>query len=167
MIMTPILDFEGKSVGQFLALFLLGFFILSEDALIERLEKHRWLLLAISIILLISFLVIYYVDLDYGIVFDIYYYFIMWMCILAILGMGKHFLNFSNRITTYLAKASFPIYFFHQTWLVAIAFYVFKFTSITAIQFVMIVVLSVSFTFLNYELFRRIPLTRFMFGIKK
>jgi len=167
LLMTPILDVEGKSLGQFLALFLLGFFILSEEDVIQRLEKHRWLLSAVSILLLISYLVMIYVDLDYGILFDIYYYFIMWICILAILGMGKHFLNFSNRISTYLTKASFPIYFFHQTWLVATAFYVFKFTSIIALQFVLIVILSVCFTFLNYELFRRIPLTRFMFGIKK
>ncbi len=166
LIMAPILDFGGKSVGQSLALFLLGFFILSEDAVLQRLENGKWWLFAASVILLIPYFIVFYTNFYSGILFDIYYRIIMWICILTILGMGKRFLNFSNPVTAYLSKASFPIYFFHQTWVVTTAFFVFRLTSNSIVQFLLILLISVLLTFLNYELFRRIPITRFMFGIK-
>ena len=166
-VMSILLDIEGKSLGEFLALFLLGYFVLSKDEVMKRLDAYRWWLFATSIALLVSYLILYYNYLDQGTLFDIFYGFMLWICILAILGLGNHFLNISNPITDYLAKASFPIYFFHQTWVITVAFYVFKLTSVTAIQVVLIILFSVCCTFLNYELFRRIPVTRFMFGIKK
>jgi hypothetical protein len=166
LIMAPILDFGGKSVGQYLALFLLGFFILSEDTVLQRLENNRWWLFTVAVLLIILHLIIFYKDLYSGILFDIFHRFIMWICILAILGIGKHFLNFSNPVTAYLSKSSFPIYFFHQTWVVITAFYVFRITSNSNVQFMLIIPISILLTFLNYEIFRRIPITRFMFGIK-
>ncbi len=40
--MTPILDFGGKSIGMDLALFLLGYYVLSEENVLEKLTKYRY-----------------------------------------------------------------------------------------------------------------------------
>jgi hypothetical protein len=50
LIMTPILDFGGKSIGESLALFLLGYYILSEESILEKLTKYRYTYLMIMLI---------------------------------------------------------------------------------------------------------------------
>lgn len=167
MILYPVLNFSGKSIGEYFALFLLGFFILSKDELQCDLEQHRFWLTALALLLLALMYASYYSswgsDLFYGIVS----FPAKWISCLALLGLGKHYLNYSNTITAYLSKASFPIYIFHQSWLVAAAYYVFQRTDHALLQVVFILIISIILTFLNYELFRRIPLLRLMFGIKK
>jgi len=165
-IMTPILEIGGKSITEYLTLFLIGFLILSKEEIINKLEKSRKILLITSIILITVLIILINQGIANGILFEIYYKFIEWFLILTVLGNGKHYLNFSNSLTNYLVQASFPIYFFHQSWLVLTAFYVFKLTSIIIIQVPLIIIISLILTILNYELFKRIPVTRFMFGIK-
>lgn len=163
-----ILDFGGKSVGQYFALFLFGFFVFSNDDFIDKLEKYRWQL-AISAVTLVALKTILYkvVNSSIYILVDILHCFAMWVCILAFLGLGKRYLNSRSKFTDYFNKASFPIYVFHQSWLVAVGYYVFKITDIVAIQFITIMIVSFILTVITYEIARRIPLTRFMFGIKK
>ena len=169
-VMTRILDIggKGKSVGEYFALFMFGFLVFSNDDVIDRLEKNRWVLAVSAIILLISSTVLYHIaGFDSGTLYDIFQRLIMWISILAILGMGKHFLNFKNKVTDYFNKASFPIYIFHQTLLVIVGYFVLKITDIIALQVVMIIAFSFILTILTYEIAKRIPITRFMFGIKK
>ncbi len=167
MIMNPILNFSGKSIGEDLALFLLGFFVLSNEELQSELEKQRYKLVAAALLLLAILYAIsyssWYTDLLYGVAT----FPVKWICILAILGLGRHHLNYNNAVTVYLSKASFPVYIFHQSWLVAAAYYAFRFTDPTFLQVAIILPSSILLTFINYELFRRIPATRVLFGIKK
>lgn len=166
MVMTPILNIAGKSVGQYFALFMLGFLVFSLDEVLDRLEKYRWILAGSAAILLTVLLVVFRMGYASGLLFDIFYMFLMWICILAILGMGKHFLNFNNKFTVYFSKAAFPIYIFHQSWLVAVGYFALKITDIVALQILMTVTVSFGLTILTYEIARKIPITRFMFGIK-
>ena len=39
--MSLLLDIGGKSIGEFLALFILGYIVLSEDIIQEKLENNR------------------------------------------------------------------------------------------------------------------------------
>lgn len=167
LLMALILNIGGKSVGEYFALFMLGFFVLSNDEVIERLEKHRWMIAVSAVVLLSAIVLLYHMKLSSGTPFDIFYVFSMWICILAILAMGKRYLNFQNRLTDYFNKASFPIYIFHQTWLVAVGYYALKLTDIVALQIIIIIPSSFILTVLTYEIAKRIPVTRFMFGIKK
>lgn len=167
-LMTGILDFGGKSVGEYFTLFLLGFFFLSRDEVIARLEKSRWPLFVAAIILNALTVVFHFNKfMDQGFSADIYQRLVGWVSILAFLGMAKRYFNFRNNATAYLAKGSFPIYVFHQTCLVATAFYVVKICPNPAVQIPLILVFTLLLTFGVYELFRRIPVTRFLFGIKK
>lgn len=167
LIGTLILNFGGKSVGEYFALFMLGFFVLSVDDVIDRLEKNRFLL-TISAVLLTTLKTVLYKVLnnDLYIYVDILQCLAMWICILAILALGKRYLNMRNIFTDYFNKASFPIYVFHQSWLVAIGFYVIDIIDNITAQFITIMVVSFILTVITYEIARRIPLTRFMFGIK-
>lgn len=167
LLMTPIIELGGKSVGEALACFLLGFFLLSIDEVQDKLVKHRILLGASWIVLMIIRNLMYLNDIDNGLIWDIEQRILTWIGILAILGLGKRNLNFKNKFTQYFAPAAFPIYFFHQSVLVIVGFYVLKLTNIIFLQYVLILIMSFTLTILCYEIFRRFSVTCFMFGIKK
>lgn len=167
LVMNPVLNIGGKSIGENLALFLLGFFVLSNEKLQSDLENQRFKLAVAALFLLVLQYVIYYSNWSSDLLYGIAGFPVKWVCILAILGLGRHFLNYNNAVTAYLSKASFPVYIFHQSWLVAAAYYAFRITDHTFLQVVIILPSSILLTFLNYELFRRIPITRLLFGIKK
>jgi peptidoglycan/LPS O-acetylase OafA/YrhL len=168
LLMQLILDFGGKSLGEYFALFLIGFVVLSQDEVIDKLEKNRWWLacFAVSFLAIKYFLAKNYTDNIY-ILYGISDELAMWVCVLAFLGLGKRYLNTNNKFTNYFSKASFSIYVFHQSILIAVAYYVFKITDFIFIQVVLIIALSFIITILTCEIAKRISLTRFMFGIKK
>jgi glucans biosynthesis protein C len=166
LLMTPIIELGGKSVGESLACFLIGFFLLSLDEVQDKLVKCR-IPLAVSWVMLMALRSLMYLNnIGHGLVWDIEQRMLTWIGILAILGLGKRYLNFNNKFTQYFSLAAFPIYFFHQSVLVVIAFYVIKLTDIILLQFVSILIMSFIITLLCYELFRRFSVTCFMFGIK-
>jgi surface polysaccharide O-acyltransferase-like enzyme len=168
LFMTPIFDISGKSIGEFFALFMLGYFVLSEDTIQERLEKNRWYLFASFLLLMVINMLLRHVWYSsYGKPYDIFIRFLTWIGILSLIGMGKHYLNFRNKVTDYFSKASFPIYIFHQGYVVMMGYYTLKFTSSIAVQVIVIIVGSFIATMLTYEVFKRIFVTRFLFGIKE
>lgn len=165
--MSLVLDIGGKSIGEFLSLFLLGFFLLGNEEILQRLERRRWPLFAASVLLTAGKLVAYFrFHWVGGVPVGLYDRLAMWVCILMFFGMGRRFFNQRNTVTAYLAKASFPIYILHQTCLVATAYYVVRLTSSVAVQAPLIMLISAALTFFTYEILRRIPVTRWMFGMK-
>lgn len=168
LIMTPILNIGGKSVGKYFALYLLGFFVLSNDDVINRLEKNKLCLTYLAVFFLIIKYILgeNYSD-DINIICSVSDELTMWVCILAFLGIGKQNLNYRNKFTIYFNKASFPIYIFHQSILVGVGYYALKFTNVILLQVVMIITFSFILTIICYEIAKRIPIVRFMFGINK
>jgi hypothetical protein len=167
LLMTPVLEIGGKSIGEALACFLLGFFILSLDEVLDKLAKYRISLAVTWILLMALRWVMFATEHFSGLVWDIQYRLLTWAGILAVLGLGKRYLNFDNRFTKYFSPAAFPLYFFHQSVLVIVAFFVVKLTNIIPVQILMIIILSFALTLLSYEIFRRFTATCLMFGIKK
>lgn len=167
LLMTPVIELGGKSVGESLACFLLGFFLLSLDEIQDKLMKYRIQLGISWVLLMVLRNYMYLNDVGNDIIWDIVQRILTWIGILAILGLGKSYLNFNNKFTKYFSPAAFPIYFFHQSVLVVVAFYVVKITHIIYLQFALILVMSFVITLLCYEIFRRFSFTCFIFGIKK
>lgn len=163
-----VLDIGGKSVGENLCCFLLGFFALSDDEMMEKLKKRSFVLGALWLILIIARLLMYGFSLpDENIAWGVEYRALELVGILAATGLGARFLDRKFRLTSYLAAAEFPLYICHQTVLVAVAFFVVSFLAVNKfVQFAVIVLLSLALTLGVYELIKRTPVTRFMFGIK-
>jgi peptidoglycan/LPS O-acetylase OafA/YrhL len=165
-VMSLVLNIGGKSMGYFFAFFMLGYFILSNDTLQQRLANRRWPLAGGFLVLTVLRIAFQNLEVNehlYGLYTDL----TSWLGILTFMGLGRQYLNSANKVTAYLAEASFPFYILHQTILVGVAFYVFQFTSAVPLQVVGIIICTYIVTFAVYELFRRIPGLRFIFGIKK
>ncbi len=152
-----VFDISGKSPTEYLAYFLLGYFFLANDALLERLDRFRFLLLGVfSVCAALTF------------AFDnILYEAVSWLSILAILGMARHYLDFAGKTANYLSQSAFGVYLFHQSWIVIAGFFIFKLTSLPLAQIPLILAASALLTFASYEIARRIPALRWMFGLKK
>lgn len=167
LLMAPLLEIGGKSVGESLACFLLGFFILSQDEVLDKLAKYRISLTAIWILLMAMRYAAFMTGHLNSLGWDIQYRMLSWAGMIAILGLGKRYLNFNNKFTKYFSTAAFPIYFFHQTVLVIVAFFILKLTKTVPLQIILIMTLGFVLTVSCYEIFRRFSATCFIFGIKK
>ena len=166
-LMTHILDISGKSLGQFLSLFLFGFYIMSEESVLKTVEKYRFT----SLLLWITSSVLFaYVYIFKGVANEwvaILYVFTGWLGILALLGIGRANLNIRNKISTYFTQASFPIYIIHQVVLVVVGYFILKMPIGVFAQFWLIVISSFFITMMMYEVIRKIPYVRTVFGISE
>jgi len=161
LLIHPLGDIDGKSIGEFAGYFLLGYFILSDEKVLEKLERWRFLLLGLSIVGFAETILTNHFF-NEGICREFFTCF----HIMALLGLSKRYLNFSNRLTAYLSKSSFGVYVFHQSWIVVVAFFVLKFIHIPALQILVILPLSIVLTFLTNEALKRVPPLRWMYALK-
>jgi hypothetical protein len=163
---TPILNIGSKSVGEFAAYFLLGYFVLSLEEVQEKLIKHRVWLVVFWVLLMVWRCIMYKKGLSDSLLWNLEQRLLAWIGILALLGMGKRYLEFNNKFTAYFTPAAFPIYLFHQSIIVIVGYFTIRHVEGTVVQYIIIALFSLIITLLMYELCRRIRMTRFLFGIK-
>ncbi len=156
-------NFGGFSIGKNLALYLAGYYVLSNELIIEKLEKNIKWLGGLCMIGTIVSVTIYYKYAYYG---DLWVNFIGWLTILCLIIFGKRFLNRKTRFMEYFNKASYPIYILHQSILVALAYYVVRMNDILWVQVFCICIGSFLLTVLAYHLIRLVPVVRKIVGIR-
>lgn len=165
---TPILEqLAGKSIVKYLVCFLLGYFFMADDRIVNVCKRYWYITGGMYLILNIYHLIMYsFFGFISGPLYNLLVASVSWLGILSIIGAGRRWLNFSNKLTLYFTKASYPYYILHQTILVAVAYFVIKYLSGVVLQFVVIVIVSFLFTALMYEIVRKIPYLRWILGIK-
>lgn len=158
LIATPILNFGGKSFGRFFVLFLLGFFVLSDASIEKLLEKRRWPLFFAFVLLTVTKLISYFAfQFRDGTAVGVFDAVVMWVAILAFLGMAKRYFNQSTPFFRHLSKASFGIYLLHQSCLVMVGYYVLRTVQGAYVQFWLILAGSAALTFTLYTLLWALP----------
>jgi len=169
VILFPVLNTfnETKSIGMFLSLFLLGYYVLSKDNVMEKLEKNKIPLGILTLILSIIYILGVIFPSDIFIAIGPYYQvFYGWIWILFLLIIGKIFLNKTNNVIQYLSESSFTIYIFHESILITIAFYILQFTSNMYVQMIVILIATIPISIGVYAICKKFKITRFLFGIK-
>ncbi len=164
LLMAIILEVGGKSVGEYFGYFMLGYLVLSRDEVIERLRRNRWILLGLAVLLL-GTLCYLSQSMGFSLATDILMRAAGWVSVLALMGGAKQWFNNTNRVLTYLSGASFVVYVFHQSWLVAAGYYAFLLTHNAAAVCAIVIPASVVLSIASYEVVKRIPVTRWMFGL--
>lgn len=153
----------GYSLGKNLVLYLLGYYVLAEDKVMERLRTHiKWIgaFWGLSELFLGA---AYYKYEFYG---DLVVNVVCWFGILTLLVLGKEYLDKESRFTKYLKRASFPVYVIHQSVLAALGYYVLKGMNNVFLQVVVIISGTFVLTVLCYEIVRRIPFLGKLLGAK-
>ncbi len=149
-------------------MFLIGYSLFAMDPVQARLEKYWAVLLAAWIVLTIGVMWTYGIFLGHAEVFWGYsplYVLTGWIGVLALMGAGRYLFDRTSTFAAYMGAASYPVYILHQAVLVAIAYYVVMLAIPPVLQFPAIVIFSLLLTFAFYEVLRRIPVVRALFGI--
>lgn len=110
--------------GIYLLMFILGYYIFSNDVIIEKLERISIPLGIITFIIGIVFTIINY-GANFGtnkFLTNIFTNVYIWFVILSAFGLAKKFLNFNNKFTKYMNKNNFSFYVLHYTIQIVIAF---------------------------------------------
>lgn len=158
----------GYSLLSYLLFFLIGYVLVASDKVQVSLDENWALLVAVWIALTIGVMWIGGIVLGHAELFwgsSPLFVLTGWTGALALLGTGRHLLNFSNAVTAYLTAASYPVYIIHHAILVAVAYYLIAVPVPPVVQYVLIVLLSLLGTFALYEIIRRIPVVRALFDV--
>ncbi|MCP5108411.1 MAG: acyltransferase family protein [bacterium] len=89
-----------------------------------------------------------------------------WAWIVFILGTGKKYLDKKSKTLNYCNEAVLPFYILHQTVILIVGFYVVQWPIPMIAKFGVIVLISFIGIMIPYELIKRFPPTRFLFGMK-
>ena len=150
--------------------FLAGYFIFSHDKVLEDVEKIRIPTLVLAVILGVLY-TIYYFGQDYtsdkclqSFFTNIY----LWTAVLAILGCAKAWFNQSTHFSEYITRASFGLYIMHYPVVITVCYLlVTAFNLPVILNYVIALVVELVLTILLFELFKRIPVIRYLvLGIK-
>lgn len=156
-------NFGGFSIGKNLVLYLLGYYVLSNDGVLRLLAKYRIKLMVLFCSSLFLLVITYYKYSYYG---DAFVNFVAWIGSCAMISVAMKYLNKRTKLLDYFNKASYPIYILHQSILVAVAYYVLLHVNGLPLQVGIVMVTSFIGTIFLYEIIKRIPYVRFLLGIK-
>jgi len=121
---TPLITVYRNGIYWFM--FLLGYYVFSHDHVQEILAKWHLPFLIVAIISGICYVIYFYGD-NYttnACLQHPFTNFYAWIMILAILGCGKTWFDFSNPFTRYMSSRSFAVYVLHYPCLVLTAYLV-------------------------------------------
>ncbi|MBW4440023.1 MAG: acyltransferase [Plectolyngbya sp. WJT66-NPBG17] len=165
---------DWANVLLYLTYFIYGYGLIARSQFTEMLDRYRGWIVG-SAIGLMSILVGLWIthtvpDRAYSPAYMSYQAFRgvnSWICVLAFLSLGQHYLQFHNSVLNYLNESAYPVYLLHQTILVTIAFFVVRWDIDVVTKFVVISTATIAITLLVYELLvRRIWIMRSLLGLK-
>lgn len=163
---------DDKSFFYFLALFVLGYAIMADEAFLTSAEKHRFPALVVGTAVIVFRMVAWELhdslaDPSWGLaLFNTATLTAVWLVVTGLLGMGRRYLDRPSKQLTYLAEASYPLYILHQTVIVVLAFYLVQLPGPWAVQWVALLAAVLAVTFALYEVVRRMGMLRFLFGMR-
>ncbi len=88
-----------------------------------------------------------------------------WVPILTVCGFGHRHLRNDSANRRYLTQAVFPVYILHQTLIVSMAHWLKPVKLAAPVEGVVLVVLTFAISFGAFEIIRRVPLLRPLFGL--
>lgn len=161
------LNIGGKSVGQFLFLYLVGYYLFTKENIMQKIKKYRFVNLMLWLFTGYIYTYLYcFVNLRGNFITGLYA-FCGWIGILTLLGIGQVKLNYINKVFHYFRISAYPIYILHMPVLVVTGYFVLKLNIGIALQFALIIFISLILTFFLYEIVKRIPFICSLFGIEK
>ena len=153
----------GFSLGKCFARYLAGYYVLGDGAVLSMLGQGVRGLAVLWAAGSAASAVLYGKYSYYG---DLWVNFFGWASVLALLALGRRFLDRRMWVTEYLNRASYPIYLLHQSILVAVAYYVAQGAGGTAVQAAAVCGGSFVLTVAAYHVVRLVPGVRALVGVR-
>ncbi|MEW6391211.1 MAG: acyltransferase family protein [Pseudomonadota bacterium] len=154
--------------------FLLGFGLAKSDTLRERLVAVRWPALIVAVAAWAGWSIYVWTyrhdtpipSPQLKLLMRFVFAADTWCAIVAILGFGAKHLTHGGPVLRYLTLGVFPFYLVHQTLIVVMAHHLAKLGLPQGLEGAVLVVATFAGCFATYEIVRRIPGVRILFGLK-
>ena len=163
----------GWAVVIYLWLLLCGFVLVSHAGLQASIQRLRWLSLALAVISSGVSALLYFGSGEA--VFGTPRYTVLfglrgltaWCWVLAFIGLGMKYLNFSTLFLSHATEAVLPFYILHQTVILCVGYFVVQWPIPDLFKWAIILVTSLAVIMCIYEfLIRPFNVMRFLFGLK-
>nr|MDE7431021.1 hypothetical protein [Lachnospiraceae bacterium] len=142
--------------GMYMVLYLIGYYVLAEDVIVEKIVKYRVCNLVIMIAAdILDVYMFLWEENTNDTANTVMMYITLWFGILTIIGFAQKGFNFANSVTRYLTSHSFGIYIIHFVWILAFQFYFDKVTDNVWVLYVVPVVLSYIMTIVTCEILEK------------
>ena len=157
---------------QYFGIFLLGFLVARSDAVWEAIQRARrpalalWLGSWLAIVIYFGHFVDVAPPQGLRLAMRGAWGLNQWCAIVAILGFARQWAPGDSPALRYLSQAIFPVYILHQTITVVLAHNLKPFDLPPLLEGPLLVVLTFGLCFAGYELIRRIPPLRPLFGLR-
>jgi len=158
----------GKSFAEYLYVFLIGYYVFSNDDVLEKIENHRHVSLAVGLIAGVADVYMFiWSGKDFGVVNVVAKAFTEWFMILALMGIGKHVMDHSGKVSNYLSQRSFLVFSIHFLWIVLFQYWLSGLLeSNVVLAYLVPIACAYLATLACVEIAFRIPLLCFMMGQK-
>jgi len=171
---SPLLSENGGwPYIMYLWFLLLGFLIVSDEQLQDKIRRLRWVSLTIGLALVVCFLIVFSQVPNPDemtpllMLAGVMRIFGGWICVLAFFGLGMQYLTVQTSKLDYANEAVLPFYIFHQTVLMVVGYFVLQWGLPEVVEWAVVVVTSFIVIMVLYEFaVRRFNVMRFLFGMK-
>lgn len=162
------LSIGGKSLVEYTYFFMIGYFVFSEDEILSKAEKNRWVLFGVGLVATILNVYLFiWADKEYLLFNTVTKYVSEWVMVIALMGLAKRYLNFNGKVSNYMRTRSFLFYTYHFIWVVLFQYLLYGIIgNHIVVLFLGTVLLSYFMTFVCCEISVRIPFLCFLTGTK-
>lgn len=165
-------DFGGWNVFVYLGWLIIGYLLVADTRFVQAIRRYHLAAVVLAGLTITVGLILYlsnspaYGSPDYTLLSTLRV-FNSWFWLLAILGLGQRYFNFSNKFLAYANEASLPFYILHQTVIVVSAFFLIEWPLGVLPKYLILAVVSFTIIMALYELLiKRLNGLRFLFGLK-
>lgn len=150
----------------YFSLFLFGYGIAKRESIWRSIEALRWIALTLAVTIYAA--MIWAVVTQSGGWWRAFLWsFDQWAWILMLLGFARRLLNFDHPARRYLTDAVFPYYIIHQTVIVVLGYHLTRLGLPAGTEAAVLVLGTALACVVGYEIVRRVPLLRPVFGLKR
>ena len=95
----------GKSIVKYLVCFLLGYYLMADDRIVNVCKDYWSLMGSMYLVLNIFHLIMFsFYGFTRGLLYNLLSVSVSWLGILSAIGVGKRWLNFANKLTLYFTS---------------------------------------------------------------
>ena len=167
-ILSEILSIGGKSLAEYLYIFLIGYFVFTDEKVTDSAQKYCPILLCAGLgASLLNVYLFIWSDENFNTLNTIAKYISEWFMLISLIGFAKKYFNFNGKTSRYLKSRSFLFYIFHFVWVVVFQYLLHNFfENNTAVLFFGTIIFSCAATFLTCEIVLKIPPICYVTGVK-
>lgn len=161
--------FGGWSLFTYLAFFLSGYLLALNPQAMGSFERYRVSTLLLGVGTTLIYIVLVhggYGYSSYTIPFSVLRALNVWLWLATLLGFASRYLNMNNLLRAQANQAVLPFYILHIPVIVLVALFLIPWNIPVLAKFVLIAVVSFVIILGLYQIIVRVPLLRFLFGMK-